>query len=75
MRPRRTSPPTLADTPTSWNPALILILENSEYRKGRYICFPHNAGQQSRTNIAYKVATKHGSKLSEPVEKITVECL
>ena len=43
--------------------------ENSEYRKGRYICFPHNSGQQSRTNIAYKVATKYGNKLSQPTEK------
>ena len=49
--------------------------ENSEYRKGSYICFPHNSGQQSRTKIAYKVATKHGSKLSQPTEKIAVECL
>ena len=61
--------------PTSWNTTPILIPENSEYRKGRYICFPHNSGQQSRTNIAYKVATKYGNKLSQPTEKITVECL
>ena len=35
----------------------------------------HKSGQQSRTNIAYKVATKYGNKLSQSAEKIKVECL
>ncbi len=61
--------------PTSWNTTAILIPENAQYRKGKQICFPHNSGQQSRTNIAYKVATKYGNKVSQPTEKITVECL
>ena len=60
--------------PSQWSSTPIVVPENSEFRNGDYIQFPHNSRQGRRTNIAYQVTASHDKKVSAPTSQIVVEC-